>query len=47
MAAPNQHTLATVVLQGLSLGMLNFNSGKLIIKDPITGICNNFKQLKD
>jgi hypothetical protein len=47
MKAPNKHTVATALLQGLTLGMLNFSSGKLIIKDPLTGICNTFKQAKD
>lgn len=47
MTAPNQHTLATALLSAFSLGMLNFTSGKLIIKDPITGTCNIFKQAKD
>ena len=47
MRAPDQHTTATAALQILSFGILNYKSGKLIIKDPITGFCNNYKQIKD
>ena len=31
----------------LTAGILNFETGKLIVKDPITGVGNMLKQAKD
>jgi hypothetical protein len=47
MEAPHQHNFFTAFVQGLTLGMVNYSTGKLIIKDPITGFFNSFKQAKD
>lgn len=35
------------LVKGLTLGMINYETGKVIIKDPITGTGNTLKQAKD